>query len=59
MCEIYNQAFKFTRLSLRFVNKTLLANHKQAALLSATSSSGTQIKVVVQEKCIFCVFCIN
>ena len=40
MCEEYNQVFKFTRLSLRFVNKTLLANHKQAALLSATDSSG-------------------
>ena len=40
MCEEYNQAFKFTRLSLRFVNKTLLANHKQATLLSATDSSG-------------------
>ena len=46
MCEEYNQAFKFTRLSLRFVNKTLLANHKQAALLSAQ---------VVQESCVFCI----
>ena len=40
MCEEYNQAFKFTRINLRFVNKMLLANHKQAALLSATDSSG-------------------
>ena len=42
MCVEYNQAFKSTRQNLRFVNKQLLANHKQAALLSATDSSGKQ-----------------
>ena len=46
---------------MNFVNKQLTANQRQAALLSATSSSGKQVKVKVkvQEKCVFCVNCQN
>ena len=46
---------------MNFVNKQLTANQKQAALLSATSSSGKQVKVKVkfQEKYVFCVNCQN
>ena len=45
---------------MRFVNKQLTANQKQAALLSATGSSGKQVKakVKVQEN-VFCVNCQN
>ena len=42
---------------MNFVNKQLAANQRQAALLSATGSSGKQVKVKVQEKCVFCVNC--
>ena len=42
---------------MNFVNKQLTANQGQAALLYATSSSGKQVKVKVQEKCAFCVNC--
>ena len=40
---------------MNFVNKQLTANQRQAALLSATGSSGKQVKVKVkvQEKCVF------
>ena len=46
---------------MNFVNKQLTANQRQAALLSAISSSGKQVKVKVkvQEKCVFCVHCQN
>ena len=42
---------------MRLVNKQLTANQRQAALLSATGSSGKQVrvKVKVQEN----VFCVN
>ena len=47
---------------MRLVNKQLTANQRQAALLSATGSSGKQVraKVKVQEN-VFCVnvFCVN
>ena len=45
---------------MRFVNKQLTANQRQAALLSATGSSGKQVKakVKVQEN-VFCVNCQN
>ena len=33
---------------MNFVNKQLTANQEQAALLSATSSSGKQVKVKVK-----------
>ena len=42
---------------MNFVNKQLTANQRQAALLSAISSSGKQVKV--QEKCVFCVNYVN
>ena len=55
------QTFKFTKQDMNFVNKQLTANQRQAALLSAISSSGKQVKVKVkvQEKCVFCVNCLN
>ena len=45
---------------MRFVNKQLTANQRQVALLSATGSSGKQVKakVKVQEN-VFCVNCQN
>ena len=45
---------------MRLVNKQLAANQRQAALLSATGSSGKQVKakVKVQEN-VFCVNCQN
>ena len=45
---------------MRYVNKQLTANQRQAALLSATGSSGKQVKakVKVQEN-VFCVNCQN
>ena len=44
---------------MNFVNKQLTASQCLAALLSATSSSGKQVKVIVkvQEKCVLCVNC--
>ena len=41
---------------MRFVNKQLTANQRQAVLLSAPGSSGKQAKakVKVQEKCVLC-----
>ena len=41
---------------MRFVNKQLTANQRQAALLFATGSSGikAKAKVKVQEKCVLC-----
>ena len=44
---------------MNFVNKQLTANQRQATLLSATGSSGKQVKVKVkvEEKCVFCVNC--
>ena len=39
---------------MRLVNKQLAANQRQAALLSATGSSGKQAKVKVQEKLVLC-----
>ena len=44
---------------MNFVNKQLTANQWLAALLSATGSSGKQVKVKVQEKCVFCVNYLN
>ena len=43
---------------MRFVNKQLTTNQRQAALLSATGSSGKQVKAKVQEN-VFCVNCQN
>ena len=46
---------------MRLVNKQLAANQRQAALLSATGSSGKQVKakvIKVQEN-VFCVNCHN
>ena len=45
---------------MRFVNKQLTANQRQAALLSVTGSLGKQVKakVKVQEN-VFCVNCQN
>ena len=45
---------------MRFVNKQLTANQRQAALLSATGSSGKKLKLKlkVQEN-VFCVNCQN
>ena len=54
-CECKHLGFKSVRQNMKFVNKQLTANQRQAALLSAISSSGKQVKVKVQEKCVFCV----
>ena len=45
---------------MRLVNNQLTANQRQAALLSATGSSGKQVrvKIKVQEN-VFCVICQN
>ena len=58
-CECKHLEFKSARQNMNFVNKQLTANQRQAALLSATSSSGKQVKVKVkvQENCVFCVNC--
>ena len=58
-CECKPLGFKSARQNMKFVNKQLTANQRQANLLSATSSSGKQGKVKVQEKCVFCVNCQN